>query len=227
MIGRIAGIILHRARDHVLVDVHGVGYVVHVSEQTAASLPPAGQHVALYTELQVREDLLQLIGFRTLIEKEWHRLLVSVQGVGTKVSLAIIGTLGPESLARSITLEDWSTVRKAPGVGPKLAQRIVLELKNKAPAIMALGGDLTVDAGDFAAPEPVAGAGDAGQGDHPQASSPAARSSNSADAVSALMNLGYGPSEAATAIATVQAQEPSAEVKDLIRMGLKSLMPKG
>lgn len=171
MIGRIAGVILHRAADHVLIDVRGIGYIVHVSERTSMNLPPVGQAVALYTELLVREDLLQLFGFSTLLEKEWHRLLTSVQGVGAKVSLALLGTLGAEGLSRAIALGDWSAVRKAPGVGPKLAQRIVLELKDKAPAIMALGGDLTVDAGGVAgapgiepgtpaadAPAPVAGA---------------------------------------------------------------------
>ena len=147
MIGRIAGIILHRAQDHVLIDVRGVGYIVHVSERTAASLPPAGQAVALYTELLVREDLLQLFGFPTLLEKEWHRLLTSVQGVGAKVALAILGTLGPDGLSRALALGDWSALRKAPGVGPKLAQRVTMELKDKAPAVMALGGALTVDPG--------------------------------------------------------------------------------
>ena len=96
MIGRIAGIILHRARDHVLIDVRGVGYIVHVSDRTAASLPPVGQAVALYTDLMVREDLLQLFGFPSMLEKEWHRLLTGVQGVGAKVSLAILSTLGAE-----------------------------------------------------------------------------------------------------------------------------------
>ncbi|HHY03328.1 MAG TPA: Holliday junction branch migration protein RuvA, partial [Paracoccus sp.] len=147
MIGRIAGVILHRAPDHVLIDVRGVGYIVHVSDRTAAALPPVGQAAALYTELLVREDLLQLFGFSTLLEKEWHRLLTSVQGIGAKVSLAILGTLGPEGLGRAIALGDWATVRKSPGVGPKLAQRVVLELKDKAPGIIAMGGALTVDAG--------------------------------------------------------------------------------
>ena len=113
MIGRIAGIILHRAQDHVLIDVRGVGYIVHVSERTSASLPPAGQATALYTELLVREDLLQLFGFPTLVEKEWHRLLISVQGVGARVALAILGTLGPEGLGRALALGDWSSLRKA------------------------------------------------------------------------------------------------------------------
>ena len=230
MIGRIAGVILHRAQDHVLIDVRGVGYIVHVNERTAAALPPVGQATALYTELLVREDLLQLFGFTTLIEKEWHRLLTSVQGVGSKVAMAILGTLGPDVLSRALALGDWSTVRKAPGVGPKLAQRIVMELKDKAPAIMALGGALTVDPG----PMPVIDAGD----DAPQAPAPApsrparaaqaasASASASADALSALSNLGYAPSEAAAAVAEAAGAAPDATTPALIRAALRLLAPK-
>lgn len=233
MIGRIAGVILHRARDHVLIDVRGVGYIVHVSERTAAGLPPAGQAVALYTDLLVREDLLQLFGFPTMLEKEWHRLLTSVQGVGAKVSLAILGTLGVDGLARAITLGDWSSVRKAQGVGPKLAQRVVLELKDKAPAVMAIGGDLTVEAGGADAPaiEAVTSAASAPAsmaGTEARPASAAARSAQAAaDALSALTNLGYGPSEAASAVAQAQSAEPDAPMSALIRAALKSLAPKG
>ncbi|QBX33814.1 Holliday junction branch migration protein RuvA [Paracoccus liaowanqingii] len=233
MIGRIAGVILHRARDQVLIDVRGVGYIIHVSERTAAGLPPVGQGAALYTELLVREDLLQLFGFPTMLEKEWHRLLTSVQGVGAKVSLAILSTLGPEGLGRAIALGDWASVRKANGVGPKLAQRIVLELKDKAPSVMALGGALTVDAGALAgqgadepgtdpgpsaAPVPGAGAAPASAAPHPGQAM--------ADALSALTNLGYGPSEAATAVAEAQAREPAAPMPALIRAALRLLAPK-
>ncbi|MBO9455031.1 Holliday junction branch migration protein RuvA [Paracoccus sp. R12_1] len=232
MIGRIAGVILHRARDHVLIDVRGVGYIVHVSERTAAGLPPAGQAVALYTDLLVREDLLQLFGFSTLLEKEWHRLLTSVQGVGAKVSLAVLGTLGAEGLGRAIALGDWSAVRKAQGVGPKLAQRVVLELKDKAPAIMALGGDLTVDAGGADEPgiepgTPAASAPAKGAGAAARPASGAAPSARAAaDALSALANLGYATSEAATAVAEAQAREPEAATAGLIRAALRSLAPK-
>lgn len=221
MIGRIAGIILHRAQDHVLIDVRGVGYIVHVSERTAASLPPAGQATALYTELLVREDLLQLIGFPTLLEKEWHRLLTSVQGVGAKVALAILGTLGPEGVSRALALGDWSALRKAPGVGPKLAQRVAMELKDKAPAVMALGGSLTVDPGpaviepDAAAPAPKPA---------PAAQSGSAQAT--AEALSALSNLGYGPSEAARAVAEAANAEPTAATPALIRAALRLLAPK-
>lgn len=238
MIGRIAGIILHRARDHVLIDVRGVGYIVHVSERTAASLPPAGQAVALYTDLLVREDLLQLFGFPTLLEKEWHRLLTSVQGVGAKVSLAVLGTLGADGLSRAIALGDWSAVRKAQGVGPKLAQRVVLELKDKAPAIMALGGDLTVDAGGdvtegadgpgiepdpSAAPRPGPAAGRRAR--PPSTAGQTALAAG--EALSALTNLGYGQSEAAAAVAEAQAAEPEAATPALIRAALRLLAPKG
>ncbi|PKP72691.1 MAG: Holliday junction branch migration protein RuvA, partial [Alphaproteobacteria bacterium HGW-Alphaproteobacteria-6] len=158
MIGRLAGILAHRGSDQVLIDVRGVGYVVHVSTRTMAALPATGGACVLYTDLLVREDLLQLFGFATMAEREWHRLLTTVQGVGAKASMAILGTLGPEGTGRAITLGDWSAIKAAPGVGPKLAQRVVMELKDKAPAIMALGatpgfaGDGTVVEPDTAAP---------------------------------------------------------------------------
>ena len=220
MIGRIAGVILHRAPDHVLIDVRGVGYIVHISERTAASLPPVGQAAALYTDLLVREDLLQLFGFPSLLEKEWHKLLTSVQGIGAKASLAILGTLGAEGLGRAITLGDWSAVRKAPGVGPKLAQRVVLELKDKAPSVMAMGGALTVDAGvaviETDTPAPAAPA--------PAAPPPSAAAQS--EALSALTNLGYNPSEAAQAVAQAAGAEPGALTPALIRAALRSLAPK-
>lgn len=222
MIGRIAGVILHRATDHVLIDVRGVGYIVHVSERTAAGLPPVGQALALYTDLLVREDLLQLFGFPTLLEKEWHKLLTSVQGIGAKASLAVLGTLGAEGLGRAIALGDWSAVRKAPGVGPKLAQRVVLELKDKAPSVMAMGGALTVDAGapviETDTPAPAAPA--------PVAKAPPASAAAQSEALSALTNLGYNPSEAASAVAQAAAADPGAAMPALIRAALRSLAPK-
>ena len=218
MIGRIAGVILHRAADHVLIDVRGVGYIVHVSERTAAS-PTRGRLAALYTDLLVREDLLQLFGFPTLLEKEWHRLLTSVQGIGAKASLAILGTLGAEGVGRAIALGDWSAVRKAPGVGPKLAQRVVLELKDKAPQVIAMGGSLTVDVGAVIEDDAPAAA--------PRKTPAVPRSAAaSAEARSALTNLGYGPSEAAAAVAEAAATEPDAATAALIRVALKSLAPK-
>ena len=129
MIGRLAGRIDYRATDHVLV---------YCSERTLAALPAVGEPVALYTDLLVREDNLQLFGFTTLIEKEWHRLLMSIQGVGAKASLAILGALGPDGVGRAIALGDWNSVKMAKGIGPKTAQRVVNELKDKAPAVMAM-----------------------------------------------------------------------------------------
>ena len=138
MIGKISGRIEYRAADHVLIDVRGVGYLVYCSDRTLAALPGVGEAAALYTDLLVREDNLQLFGFTTLMEKEWHRLLTSVQGVGAKVALAIAGTLGVDGVSRAITLGDVAAVKAAPGVGPKLAQRIVVELKDKAASVIAI-----------------------------------------------------------------------------------------
>lgn len=222
MIGRIAGVILHRAADHVLIDVRGVGYIVHVSSRTAASLPPVGEAAALYTELLVREDLLQLFGFPTLLEKEWHRLLTTVQGVGAKASMAILGTLGPEGVGRAIALGDWNAVKAAPGVGPKLAQRVIMELKEKAPTVMALGGALSVDVGGMdEVIEPVQPRKAAAK------SVPNPSASATADALSALINLGYGQGEAASAVAQASGAEPDAAAPTLIRASLKLLAPKG
>lgn len=225
MIGRIAGVVVHKAVDHVLIDVRGVGYIVHVSGRTAASLPQVGEAAALYTDLLVREDLLQLFGFPSLIEKEWYRLLVTVQGVGAKAAMAILGTLGPEGAGRAIALGDWSAIKAAPGVGPKLAQRVVMELKEKAPSIMALGNSLnvTADAGDDVI-EPVS------QPRKPtsvKAGSENTSAGISADALSALINLGYGQGEAAAAVAEAAGSAESTTASALIRAALKLLAPKG
>ena len=143
MIGKISGRLDWRGSDSVLIDVRGVGYIVHVSDRTLAGLPGVGEAVSLYTELLVREDLLQLFGFPTMVEKEWHKLLTTVQGVGAKAAMSILGTLGAEGASRAITLGDARAIQSAPGVGPKLAQRVILELKAKAPAIMAMGASLS------------------------------------------------------------------------------------
>ncbi|MEO0863386.1 MAG: Holliday junction branch migration protein RuvA [Pseudomonadota bacterium] len=218
MIGKLSGRIDYRATDHVLIDVRGVGYLVYCSDRTMAALPPVGASVALFTDLVVREDLMQLFGFPTLAEKEWHRLLMSVQGVGAKASLAILGTLGPDGVSRAIALGDWNAVKAAKGIGPKIAQRIVLDLKDKAPSVMAMGGTVAEATGDAAAEvvdviEPVAVA--------------APSSSAQADALSALGNLGYGPSDAAAAVAQAAGEDPQAETPALIRAALKLLAPKG
>ena len=220
MIGRLAGRIDYRGTDHVLIDVRGVGYIVHVSERTMAALPRVGEAVALYTDLLVREDLLQLFGFTTLAEKEWHKLLMGVQGIGAKASMAILGTLGPDGVARAIALGDWNSVKAAPGVGPKIAQRVVNELKGKAPAMMALGGDQVAAPGDdVEVVEPVAA----------PVAVPAAPSNASAqaEALSALQNLGYAPGEAASAVAEAAGVNEGADTSTLIREALRLLAPKG
>lgn len=220
MIGRLTGRIGYKGSDHVLIDVGGVGYLVYVSDRTRAALPNSGEVAMLFTDLLVREDLLQLFGFLTPVEKEWHRLLMTVQGIGAKASMAILGTLGPDGVSRAIALGDWAAVKAAPGVGPKIAQRVVNELREKAPAVMAMGGEALAD---LVEPEEAA----------PPATvtkpRPAARprSSSQAEALSALTNLGYGPSEAASAVARSAGEDPEAATPELIRAALRHLAPKG
>ncbi|WP_283638517.1 Holliday junction branch migration protein RuvA [Marinovum algicola] len=221
MIGKLSGRIDYRGEDHVLLDVRGVGYVVFCSERTLATLPSPGEAVALYTDLVVREDLLQLYGFPSLVEKEWHRLLLTVQGVGAKAALAIQGALGPEGVGRAIALGDVTAIKAAKGIGPKTAQRVVHELKDKAPAVMAMGGARTAELGDVEdtviEPAPAR-----------PAAKPAPKTSNAqAEALSALSNLGYGPGEAAGAVAQAAGDDPAAETPALIRAALKLLAPKG
>ena len=223
MIGRISGRLDWRGPDHVLIDVRGVGYIVHVNDRTLAGLPVLGEAVSFYTELLVREDLLQLFGFPTMLDKEWHKLLTTVQGVGAKAAMAILGTLGAEGTARAITLGDARAVQAAPGVGPKLAQRIILELKAKAPGLMAAGVGLsaTAEADDLviepAPPPKKLVRADEGM---------ARRAGFTADALSALINLGYGQGDAAQAVATVAGDEPEADTATLIRASLKLLAPR-
>ena len=219
MIGKIAGRLEYRATDHVLIDVRGVGYIVYVSDRVMAGLPRNGEAVALFTDLLVREDNLQLFGFTTLVEKEWHRLLMSVQGIGAKASLAILGTLGADGVSRAIALGDWNAVAKAKGVGPKTAQRVIIELKDKAPGVMAMGGSVAEAMGDEVievdAPK------------SPRRTSTPAGNPASAEALSALCNLGYAPGEAASAVAEAAGAAPDADTTTLIRAALKLLAPKG
>ncbi|WP_170769958.1 Holliday junction branch migration protein RuvA [Ruegeria lacuscaerulensis] len=225
MIGKLTGRLDYRAADHVLIDVRGVGYIVYCSDRTMAALPGVGEAVSIYTDMVVREDLMQLYGFLSLVEKEWHRLLCSVQGVGAKVSLAILSALGPDGVSRAIALGDWGAVKAAKGVGPKTAQRIVLDLKDKAPGVMAMGGTVT-EAMDGPVPEPVELIEPAPA--PKRAVNPASgNAAASAGALSALSNLGYGPSEAASAVAEAAATLPDAGEADLIRAALKLLAPKG
>ncbi len=218
MIGKIAGRLEYRSTDHVLIDVRGIGYIVYVSDRVMAGLPGNGEAVALFTDLLVREDNLQLFGFTTLVEKEWHRLLMSVQGIGAKASLAILGTLGADGVSRAIALGDWSAVAKAKGVGPKTSQRVIIELKDKAPGVMAMGGSVAEALGD----EVI-------EVETPSVRRAAVPMGNpaSAEALSALGNLGYAPGEAASAVAEAAGAAPDADTSTLIRAALKLLAPKG
>lgn len=216
MIGKVSGRIDYKAEDHVLIEAAGVGYIVYCAPGTVAALPGPGEAAALYTEMVVREDAMHLYGFRTLAEREWHRLLTSVQGVGSRVSLSLIDALGLAGLGRALASGDANALRRAPGVGPKLATRIATELKGKAPLMMALGAGprsvAAIDAGgERAAPHPV-----------PTPSDDDRSLAASADALSALVNLGYDRSEAAAAVAEAGADGAFDEAT-LIRAALRTL----
>jgi Holliday junction DNA helicase RuvA len=203
VIGKLKGVIDAYGEDFVIVDVHGVGYVVHCSSRTLQNLPPVGEAATLAIETHVREDMIRLFGFRSDAEREWFRLLQTVQGVGAKVALAILSVLDPGGLASAIATADKGTIGRAPGVGPKLAARIAAELKDKAPAFAGLDPALVRLSGaveDRTAPQPVS------------------------DAVSALVNLGYAQAQASAAIAAALKQAgDEAAAPTLIRLGLREL----
>ena len=225
MIGKISGILDYRADDYVLIDVRGVGYLVFCSDRTLARMPGVGEAVSLYTDLVVREDLLQLYGFPTVLEKEWHRMLMTVQGVGAKVSLAILGALGTEGVARAIALGDVAAFRAAKGIGPKTAQRVVIELKDKAPSLMAMAGRVPAEA--VASVEVIEPVEDAPRPKRVAAAPVRGNAAAQAEALSALTNLGYAPGEAASAVAEAAGGDPEADTSALIRLSLKLLAPKG
>jgi Holliday junction DNA helicase RuvA len=203
MIGKLKGTIEEIGEDYALVDVHGVCYVAFCSARTLSRLGSVGEACVLFIETYVREDQLKLFGFITVLEREWFILLQSVQGVGAKVALAVLSTLTPSELANAIALQDKTAVSRAPGVGPKVAMRMVLELKNKAPAFAgdaAINMGLKQELGEGVAAAPVA------------------------DAVSALTNLGYSRDQAANAIAAaMKTAGEEADSAKLIRLGLREL----
>ena len=202
MIGKLKGTIEEIGEDYALVDVHGVCYVAYCSARTLSKLGSVGEACVLFIETYVREDQIRLFGFTTVFEREWFNLLQTVQGVGAKVALALLSTLTPAELANAIALQDRSAVSRAPGVGPKVAMRIVTELKNKAPAFAgeAINIGLKQELGEGVASAPVA------------------------DAVSALTNLGYSRDQAANAVAAaMKSAGEGADSAKLIRLGLKEL----
>ncbi len=204
MIGKLKGALDEIDEDHCVVDIHGVGYVAYCSTRTLAALPSPGEAVVLFIETYVREDMLRLYGFQSQLEREWFRLLMNyVPGVGAKVALAILSTLAPADLANAIALRDIAMVSRAPGVGKKVAERIVTELKNKAPAYAGSASGtigLKQELGEGVAPAPIT------------------------DAVSALVNLGYSRDVAANAVAAaLKMAGEDADSSKLIRLGLREL----
>jgi Holliday junction DNA helicase RuvA len=204
MIGKLRGTVDAVGEAHAIVDVGGVGYEVQASARTLRALQP-GQEASLAIETHVREDAIRLYGFTSEVERAWFRTLQTIQGVGAKVALGVLGTLAPQDLANAVALQNWAAVEQAPGVGKKLAQRIVAELKDKAPALSAAGLSMPVATKAGAAQQPVKG--DA-----------------AAEAISALTNLGYHPGLASQAIAAAMAElGQAADTPALIRRGLREL----
>lgn len=203
MIGKLRGVIDSYGDDSVVLDVHGVGYLVHCSARTLQSLPSPGEAATISIETWVREDQIRLYGFAADLEREWFRILTGVQGVGARVALAILGTLKVSDLANAIALGDKAQIARTPGVGPKLAQRLITELKDKAPAFASVDPAMVKLQDDLA---------------ERRASTPVS------EAVSALVNLGYGEIQASGAIAAaVRSAGESATTETLIRYGLKEL----
>lgn len=203
MIGKLKGIIETLGDDTALIDVNGVCYEAHCSGRTLQALPRVGEAAVLFIEMIVREDMIRLYGFATEGEKSWFRLLMTVQGVGSRVALGILSILSPSDLSSAIALQDKAMVGRASGVGPKLAQRIVSELKGKVPA------GVSIDAGAMGLQSAL------GEG---------VATGNVSDAVSALVNLGYGQAQASSALARVVAKEgEDTPTEKLIRLGLREL----
>ena len=202
MIGKLKGVVDSIEEEGLILDVNGVGYLVSASARTLRAIPAVGEATELLIETYVREDAIRLFGFLTAGERDWFRLLQSVQGVGAKVALGILGALSADALSAAVARQDKAMMARAPGVGPKLAARLVLELKDKAPALTAA---------DFAHAE-------AGFERAPKLAKAAE------DAVLALVGLGYGQPQATAAVARISAQlGPAAETAALIRAGLKEL----
>ncbi len=203
MIGKLKGIIDSHGTDSVILDVGGVGYEVYCPVRVLQNLPGAGEAAVLSIETYVRENEIRLFGFSSDVEREWFRLLMTVQGVGAKVALAVLGVMTPGDLANAIALKDTAMIARAPGIGKKVAERICIELKAKAPAFADADPaliHLRADLADRRAPAPIA------------------------DAVSALVNLGYAQIQAGAAVATAAREAgEGATTETLIRLGLKEL----
>jgi Holliday junction DNA helicase RuvA len=204
MIGKLTGTIDNIAGSQIVLDVNGVGYVVTCSARTLRKIGPNKSLASLLIETHVREDAINLFGFAEAEEQDWFRLLTTVQGVGARVALSILSAVSPDDLAQVIAAQDKAALTQADGVGPKLALRLVTELKDKVPSFMT-------------SPARLQAVKDTGA---------AVANSLAADAVSALVNLGYRRAEAFGAVASITRQSPNAKLDDLIRAGLAELSRK-
>lgn len=194
MIAHLKGRLAETGVDHAVIDIGGVGYLVGASSRTLAAIGPVGEAATLFTEMLVAEDFIRLVGFATVEERDWFRLLTGVQGVGARVALAILSALEPAEIQRAVAAQDKAMVARANGVGPKLAERIVRELKDKARGVAISGG--------AGATAPVGGL--------------------SADAASALQNLGFKPAEAANAVRAAEDElGAGAGLDALVRLALR------
>ena len=203
MIAQLRGSIVQTDDQRTILDVHGVGYAVHVSGRTQGQLGMMGSEVTLLTEMQVREDSMTLFGFLDVAERDAFRLLITVQGVGAKAAMAILSVLAPVDLTNAIISGDKAMVARADGVGPKIGQRVVNELGEKIGKIVTLGGALSI--GNAIGETSGAAAGLVG------------------DAVSALANLGYGQAEAHRAVMRAQTKSPSDNLSDVIAAALREI----
>lgn len=198
MIAKLKGLLDSTGIDHAIIDVGGVGYLVGASSRTLSALGPVGEAVTIHTEMLVSDDAIRLVGFARAEERDWYRLLTHVQGVGSRVALAILSALEPHELHRAIAMGDKAMIARANGVGPKLAQRIVNELKDKIGAVatggpVGVGGVVALPTGSFAA-----------------------------DALSALQNLGFKPHEASVAVAAAEEDlGDGASLDALVRLALR------
>lgn len=205
MIGKLKGLVESMGESTIVLDVNGVGYEVHLSVRALRSLS-VGDVVSITIDTHVREDAIRLYGFLNEIERSWFRLLQTVQGVGSKVALGILGVLSPQDLASLLAQQNWAAFEEAPGVGKKLAQRIVAELKDKAPPLSGASFNKLQNVN-------TSQAEDKGQGGQA-----------AAEAISALSNLGYNPLQSSTAVAAaVRELGSAADTAQLIRRGLKEL----
>ena len=227
MIGKITGVVDYVSSDHVLVDVSGIGYVVYVTGVTLRKLPVAGQKISLFTELVVKEDLLQLVGFISPVEREWYKLLTSVQGVGSKAALALLGQIPIQVLSRAILLEDSTTITSAQGIGPKIAKRLVVELKGKVPNMMKIYNKSENSLNNLSTQSNSQNY-DINEQKIDQNFSENDVSQKEIDAISGLINLGYSQLNASQVVAKViNDSREELVVEDIIRLSLKTLVVKG